>query len=88
MAKIEVTMTENEIREACKYWATTRILNEGEAISAELEFSCDTTNQEAKIDNIGVSIRVGVVTKRMMKNAAVHQSFGPFAKLDDTEVPE
>ena len=36
MATICVDLDENEIIEACKLWATTRVLNEGRATSAEL----------------------------------------------------
>ena len=36
MATIQVVLDENEIRDACEYWATTRVLNEGRAISSEL----------------------------------------------------
>lgn len=36
MAKIEVRLTDEEIRQACEYWATNRILNEGRALSSEL----------------------------------------------------
>lgn len=36
MATIEVQLTDEEIREACEYWATNRILNEGRALSSDL----------------------------------------------------
>lgn len=36
MATIQVTLSEDEIRAACEYWATRRILNEGKALSSEL----------------------------------------------------
>ena len=36
MAVVQVTLDENEIIEACRYWATHRVLNVGQALSAEL----------------------------------------------------
>lgn len=36
MAVVQVTLDQNEILEACRYWATHRVLNVGKALSAEL----------------------------------------------------
>lgn len=36
MATIQVVLDEKDIHEACEYWATSRILNEGRALSSEL----------------------------------------------------
>jgi len=36
MAVVEVTLDQDEIIEACRYWATHRVLNVGEALSAEV----------------------------------------------------
>ena len=36
MATIQIDLTEDDVLEACKIYATTRILNEGRPMSAEL----------------------------------------------------
>jgi hypothetical protein len=36
MAKIQVDLDEDDIRAACEFWATARVLNEGRALSSEL----------------------------------------------------
>lgn len=43
MASVAVELTEKEIHEACEYWATHRVLNEGKALSSELRATTDST---------------------------------------------
>ena len=37
MARIEVTLDEKDIRDACMSWAVTRVLNEGKATDCSLD---------------------------------------------------
>lgn len=72
MARIEVTLTEDDIRAACMDWAVTRVLNEGQAVSCDLSI---TTCHGVPIGTIN-SARVLVETERMSKPLPKHISQG------------
>lgn len=63
MAIVQVDLDENEIMEACRYWATHRVLNEGEAKSCELSAAICHGTPSGTIN----SARVWVETERMKK---------------------
>lgn len=61
MATITVTLSEEDIRNACMHWAVTRILNEGDAVSCCLDVVVCNGKPTGTINNV----TVGVETKRM-----------------------
>jgi len=63
MARIEVTLTEDDVRAACMDWAVTRILNEGRAVSCDLTVTVCHGKPTGTLN----SVLVNVETDRMSK---------------------
>lgn len=61
MATVEVKLDESDIIEACRYWATSRVLNEGKALSCELSVTVCNGKPTGTLN----SATVWVQTERM-----------------------
>ena len=66
MATILIELTEEEVREACKIFATTRVLNEGNAILTELT---ETDVADGNTLRRSRGCKVWVETDRMARTA-------------------
>lgn len=64
MAIIQVTLDEDEIIEACRYWATTHVLNEGRPLSCEITSIVDQGRASGTINKAVVYVK----TERMKKS--------------------
>lgn len=54
MATIRVDLDEKEIRAACEYWATNRVLNEGRALSSDLSVTVCEGKPTGTLNNVSV----------------------------------
>ena len=66
MATIQIDLTEDDVLEACKIYATTRILNEGRPMSAELTERQVSGGNVMRIER---GCKVWVETDRMARTA-------------------
>lgn len=66
MATVRVDLTEDDVLEACRIYAVTRVLNEGRALSAEMSITVCNGKPTGTLN----SATVWVETDRMARAAA------------------
>lgn len=64
MAIITVELDEDDIRAACMYWATRRVLNEGRAVSCSLEVVVCNGTPTGTINKVTVGVETAAIATR------------------------
>ena len=63
MATIKVDLDEDDVRAACEYWATARVLNEGRALSSELHATVCQGKPTGTLNGCTVLVETDRMTK-------------------------
>lgn len=64
MAIVTVELDEDDIQDACKYWATRRVLNEGVAVSCNLEVVVCNGTPTGTINKVTVGVETAAIAAR------------------------
>jgi hypothetical protein len=65
MATIEITLSEKDIQAACMHWAVTRILNEGRAVSCNLEVTVCNGKPTGTINSVTVFVETDLMARSL-----------------------
>ena len=63
MPTVKVDLNENDIRKACEYWATHRVLNVGRALSSELHVTVCNGKPTGTLNSASVWIETDFMVK-------------------------